>query len=393
MNRKYTEKILKRIRNDYYRRMDAKDDEGRWVTTEKGNHIHFNDEGAIDKGNPHVVAAMSKSGKAKTAPSIKGTFGASTMGKKSPKMASLDTNRMTDTVKTKSGKDYPKLEGGAKYTKSLDIAEHTALEDEEKGWIPKGTWDKVVSNLKPEDIVYQTNEKGERFASIPGLASKVDSEIKGSERMKAVFDKAVSDEKAITKDLFGITGSSGMYLDGVENASKGASHLEDKAERKLESFRKKKGNPDATVDDVAESLGDLVRYTAMCDNKDIVPKTKSLIDGLEKGGYKVVELENKFLNDDGTQNNDAVYRAVHLAVQSPNGRTFELQIHSPQSQATKDLNHKEYNIQRDFDKTPKSEWTQEMIDENERLNQIQIERWHKNYENPPGIESLKPFKK
>ena len=58
MNKKYTEKILRRIREDYQRRLDATD-EGRWVTTEKGKHIHFNEQGEIDKGNPHVIASMS----------------------------------------------------------------------------------------------------------------------------------------------------------------------------------------------------------------------------------------------------------------------------------------------------------------------------------------------
>lgn len=38
------------------KRLDAKDEEGRWVTTEKDNKIHINEEGEVDKGNPFVVA-------------------------------------------------------------------------------------------------------------------------------------------------------------------------------------------------------------------------------------------------------------------------------------------------------------------------------------------------
>ena len=68
MNRKYTEKLLRRIREDYYSRMDEK---GSWKTTEDGDHIHFNEQGEIDKGNPHVVAAMTKNGNTKTASSMK----------------------------------------------------------------------------------------------------------------------------------------------------------------------------------------------------------------------------------------------------------------------------------------------------------------------------------
>ena len=42
-------------------RMD--EDDGKWVTTEDGHKIHFNDEGVADKGNPFVVAAANGFGK------------------------------------------------------------------------------------------------------------------------------------------------------------------------------------------------------------------------------------------------------------------------------------------------------------------------------------------
>lgn len=393
MNKKYTDKILRRIRADYQSRMDAQE-KGKWRTTEEGDHIHFNENGVLDKANPYVAKKMVESKSVKPTQELRKKVNESVKNEgKEPKKSELDTNRLSDKTTTSKGTSFPKLKNGAKYSKALEIAEKTALEDEEKGWIKPGTWENIVANLKDEDIVYQKNEKGETFACIPGLASKVDSEIKGSERMKKVFEGAVADEKKITKDLFDSVGNAGMYLDGTENASKGASHIEDKALRKLEKFRAETGNPEATVDDVAEKFGDLVRYTAMCDNKDIVGCVNKLQKNLSDQGYEVIELDNKFLGKDGKVNEDAIYRAVHLSVKAPSGRVFELQVHSPQSQAVKDLNHKEYEIQRDYEKTPKDEWTQEMRDKNEELNKVQIERWRENYKNPPGIEKLKPFKR
>ena len=38
-------------------RMDA-DEEGRWVTTDNGHKVHFNEGGEPDKGNPHVISKM-----------------------------------------------------------------------------------------------------------------------------------------------------------------------------------------------------------------------------------------------------------------------------------------------------------------------------------------------
>ena len=113
-----------------------------------------------------------------------------------------------------------------------------------------------------------------------------------------------------------------------------------------------------------------------------------MIDSLEKSGYEVVEVDNKFLGKDGKANNDAIYRAVHLSVKDASGRYFELQVHSKESLAVKDLNHKEYEIQRKFEETPKNQWTDEMKTRNEELNAIQRERWQKNYKNPAGIETL-----
>lgn len=34
------------------------EDKGRWITTENNHHVHLNEEGEPDKGNPHVIAAM-----------------------------------------------------------------------------------------------------------------------------------------------------------------------------------------------------------------------------------------------------------------------------------------------------------------------------------------------
>ena len=45
------------------------DDDGQWIPTENGHHVHLNSEGVPDKGNSHVLAAMSgKGGSGSTSP-------------------------------------------------------------------------------------------------------------------------------------------------------------------------------------------------------------------------------------------------------------------------------------------------------------------------------------
>lgn len=59
MNKKYTQSDRRRAMISRIYHKDA-DDEG-WATI-NGNHIHFNEKGQIDKGNPKVIAEIKKSG-------------------------------------------------------------------------------------------------------------------------------------------------------------------------------------------------------------------------------------------------------------------------------------------------------------------------------------------
>lgn len=49
------------------------DDEGRWITTENGHHVHLNEGGEPDIGNPHVVSAMKGNGSGTKASGSKGS--------------------------------------------------------------------------------------------------------------------------------------------------------------------------------------------------------------------------------------------------------------------------------------------------------------------------------
>ena len=428
---KYSEKILKRIREDYRkRRMDAKE-EGKWRTTEEGDHIHFNEQGEIDKGNPYVVSAMSKSG-TKTSTSMRESVEKARKSMEGRKKNSYETKQIksdpeeahgqgasktalqkqsggtakknekavmtTEMDKTDGGVSYPKPRNGAKWTDAIRVAQETATGekgDEKPGkngeppMVEPGTWDKTIAKLSDKDIVYQKDSDGNEVACIPGLAAMADNKIKGSEKMRSIWEKAVADSKQVTTDMLDVAQKSGAYMYGLENCVKGASHFENKVQR-----LKNKGH-DGTLEEIAErDMNDAVRFTAICDNDNVVSTVKSLCKELKNKGYEIVELENKFLNDDGTVNEDVPYRAVHIGVKSPEGRVMELQVHTPQSQNIKNMNHKEYDIQNDMEKKkPKSEWGDEEWKKYNELNDIMVQRWKDNYTNPPGIETLRSFGK
>lgn len=92
---------------------------------------------------------------------------------------------------------------------------------------------------------------------------------------------------------------------------------------------------------VSDKLTDLLRYTAVTERHDDLPATAtSTIATLQSRGYTIVSAEHSYI--DGN-----VYKGIHVLVQHGDERPVEIQFHSAQSQAVKDDNHVDYEIERD----------------------------------------------
>lgn len=92
---------------------------------------------------------------------------------------------------------------------------------------------------------------------------------------------------------------------------------------------------------VSDKLTDLLRYTAVAPRHDDLPATASAtIAALEARGYTVVAAEHSYVDGNA-------YKGIHVLVQHGDERPVEIQFHSAQSQAVKDDNHVDYEIERD----------------------------------------------
>lgn len=250
-------------------RHDADDDEGRWVTTEGGKHIHLNEEGEPDKGNPHVIAAMTEGGSAGASPKAsEGEQSSESSGQEKPK-----TNRP-----------------------------------------PSGT-------------------KAQKDHTVTGK----------SEEVQKIYDEMRANEPQITDDLCGITSDIGCEMFGLDFSVKTGSSVSEKIDRKRVE---KQLGPEVTDEQIIRGFADVVRYTAMGPHDELVSKTNGIIDGLEKAGYKVPKVENKYLGKEPD------YKGIHLDVVSPTGQKFELQVHSKESMECKEINHKLYEESRKVDTPP-----------------------------------------
>lgn len=297
------------------------------------------------------------------------------------------TNDMGVIVSTKVGltpqDDYPELpplQFGASYSPRMESVRRIAAQDEASGAIERGSYAKVVAQLTQKNLLYQQDPEGHQVACIPLLAAMIDRDARrnGSERMQEIFDQAYADGLEVTKRLFGITQANGFYLDGLENAVKAASHINDKARRWLKWWREEYKQPEATVEDVAASFNDLVRYSALCDKARYVEATLALIDDLKANGFEIVQVDNRFLDKEGRQDLNRTYRAVHLTVRSGE-RLVEIQVHDYSSREIREYTHEIYEKMRQLD---------EESDEYKRMSQQCVDAW-KDYANPEGIERIR----
>lgn len=147
MNRKQ-EQQLNLIRAKHLQRRLRMDEDGKWITTEGGNHVHLNEQGVPDKGNPHVLKAM-REGKSKGTVTIRESKGPRNGGK------------MVASVKTRGGVD-------------LDLTD-SPLEVSTTQFLPE--------SLKYVKQGFETRHKGDRTESAKLVAKDGSSlgEFKGSE--------------------------------------------------------------------------------------------------------------------------------------------------------------------------------------------------------------------
>lgn len=170
-----------------------------------------------------------------------------------------------------------------------------------------------------------------------GAAANKDHVLKLSPAAQNAYDKARRAEPGITKDLVDISKQLGMQMTGLKYSVKTATSVENKVKRKSKGRLTPKDEAK-----VIAGMGDLVRYTQMGKHADLAKNTRITIDTLQKRGYKVTKLDNKYLDKKSD------YKGIHLDVVSPTGQKFELQIHSKESMAVKNKLHPIYEKSRNL---------------------------------------------
>lgn len=234
---------------------------------------------------------------------------------------------------------------------------------------------KVLSSLSEKDVVYQKDKDGKVTGCIPGLAYKADNKLQGySAEAQKAFDRRAADAPKIAADMASISDKVGGTMDGLVHCCKTGTSLSSKIRRKQEKIKKKDGI-DATDVEALEQLDDVVRFTFKCDHDDMTEKCQAFEEELKKSGYEITQRDNKYLDDDPD------YKAIHLQLKSKNGDLIELQIHSEESLAVKNVNHDIYDKSRELPEGSKERLAME----------ADMKKRTRGLRNPKDIEKLPSF--
>lgn len=134
-------------------------------------------------------------------------------------------------------------------------------------------------------------------------------------------------EPKITRDVVESVTSSGSNMYGLEHRMKQPSSLA----AKIGADAKEKN---VSFADAAKQVKDVVRYTSIADNENFVDSYRTTKKNLESLGYTETKQKNYFkMFRDG----EVKHKSVQCTYTDPDGHAFEIQYHTPESQAAKEL--------------------------------------------------------
>lgn len=176
----------------------------------------------------------------------------------------------------------------------------------------------------------QARDNAGRFAS--GVGGGGANLTRGSQAAAdSLYERAKSIEPTITKRMTALADRNGMKLEGLQFRLKQPDSLARKIEMDAKIMR---------IDPAkaAEGISDSVRYTALIDSSNYTASVANTLDQLRADGYKA-RVKNFWANGDP-------YQGINVALTSPEGHGVELQFHTPESLAVKEIIHKDYEAYR-----------------------------------------------
>lgn len=162
------------------------------------------------------------------------------------------------------------------------------------------------------------------------------------------YKRDLANEPQITADLCDIADEVGAGMFGLgyrlkkaSDSADGGCRIADKIQENILDARKE--GKEITYEQAVDQLSDMVRYTQACTPENLVGNFEATREALEQKGYKPVKIKNTW----DSYNIERPYRGVNCVFESPTGTKFELQFHTAESLVGKEVQHGQYEEQRD----------------------------------------------
>ncbi len=127
------------------------------------------------------------------------------------------------------------------------------------------------------------------------------------------YNRTVMREPEITAQVTKTARQAGMEMAGVESRVKSRRSY-------FKKLRRKCGPRESTY-----KVKDILRYTYTASGEELVEKIQKTIELYLNSGYNTVEIKNYWLDSQNP------YNGINTTVRSPEGLSFELQYHTPES--------------------------------------------------------------
>jgi hypothetical protein len=169
---------------------------------------------------------------------------------------------------------------------------------------------------------------------VPRMSSEADGDRmrRSWETAGSLLDNYSAMEPDVTASLVSTADQYGGRMEGLAHRLK----TQDSLARKLFTKGKSKG---LTPEEYGAQIGDALRYTMVAPPDGLAGAANSIIADYRRKGY-TVEVENTWPDP------NSAYKGINTNFIAPDGSTFELQFHTPESLATKNVQHDLYDVAR-----------------------------------------------
>lgn len=156
------------------------------------------------------------------------------------------------------------------------------------------------------------------------------------------YKSDLANEPQITSDLCDIADEIGTGMYGLGFRLKKASDSSDGGCRIADKIAEDMEDKKCSYEKAVAGLSDMVRYTQACTLDNMVDNFHATDAALRKKGYEPVKIKNSW----NSYSVERPYRGVNCVYRSPSGTLFELQFHTAESLAGKEVQHGQYEEQR-----------------------------------------------